>query len=61
MNSSDRAPANGLKLMALVLLCFALVALYAQWQRHQRPVEVKATIVPAPAAVSPSAAPNAQP
>ena len=57
MEATDRAPANGLKLMAIILLIFFAAALYGQWQRQQRPAEVKATIVPAPA-VSPAASPN---
>jgi hypothetical protein len=61
MESPDRAPANGLKLMAIVLLCFFAVALYGQWQRHQRAEEVRATIMPPAAAVSPTASPNDKP
>ncbi len=57
MEATDRAPANGLKLMVIILLIFFAVALYGQWQRQQRPEDVKATIVPAPA-VSPATSPN---
>ncbi len=57
MESTDRAPANGLKLLAIVVLFFAGAALYGQWQRERRTDDVQATILPAPA-VSPTPPPN---
>jgi hypothetical protein len=49
----ERAPANGLKLMLAVVLGFALVALYGQWQHFRRAKVESVTILPAPD-VSPS-------
>lgn len=57
MESRDRAPANGLKLMAIVVLCFGAAALYGQWQQHRRATDVTATILAAPTP-SPTPLPN---
>jgi hypothetical protein len=51
------APASGLKLMLIILVVFALLAAYGQWERFRRPQTETATIVPAPN-VSPSPSPN---
>ncbi len=52
----SRAPASGLKLMLAVLLVFALLAAYGQWEHYRRPALIKATIIPAPN-VSPAPSP----
>ncbi len=57
MESRDRAPANGLKLMAIVVLCFGAAALYGKWQQHHRAADVTATILAAPTP-SPTPLPN---
>jgi hypothetical protein len=46
--SPDRAPANGLKLMLVIVLAFALVAIYGQWQHFRRAKVESVTILPAP-------------
>jgi hypothetical protein len=51
------APANGLKLMALIVVVFALVALYGQWQHSRRARVETATITSLPQ-VSPTPLPN---
>lgn len=51
------APANGLKLIALILGLFALAAIYGQWQHAQRAQTESAVILPAPTA-SPNLSPN---
>lgn len=51
------APANGLKLMALIALVFALVAVYGQWQHFRRATVETATVAPVPN-VSPASSPN---
>jgi hypothetical protein len=43
----ERAPVNGLKLMLAVVLGFALVALYGQWQHFRRAKIESVTILPA--------------
>ncbi|MEO6971330.1 MAG: hypothetical protein ABI217_10590 [Chthoniobacterales bacterium] len=52
-----RAPRSGLKLMLAILIVFALLAVYGQWQRLRRPTTEKAAIILAPN-VSPSPSPN---
>jgi hypothetical protein len=52
-----RAPTSGLKLMLIILVVFALLALYGQWQSFRRAEIETAAIVPAPN-VSPSHSPN---
>ncbi len=54
MDSPDRAPAGGLKLMLGIALLFAIVAIYGQWQHLRRSKTIRATIIPAPV-VSPAA------
>ncbi len=51
------APANGLKLIALVLGVFILVAIYGQWQHARRAQTESAIVVPAPTA-APAVSPN---
>ena len=51
------APANGLKLIALIVGLFALVAVYGQWQHAQRAQTESAVVLPAPTA-SPALSPN---
>jgi hypothetical protein len=51
------APAGGLKLMLLVLVVFALLAAYGQWEQFRRPQIETVTILPAPNG-SPSPSPN---
>jgi hypothetical protein len=52
---SARAPVNGVKMMMLILLAFAAVAVYAQWQHAQRAKIISTRIAPAPnESVSPS-------
>lgn len=51
------APANGLKLIALILGLFTLAAVYGQWQHAQRAQTESAVILPAPTA-SPTVSPN---
>ena len=53
----ERAPVNGLKLMLAIVLGFALVALYGQWQHFRRAKVESITILPAPN-VSPTSSPN---
>jgi hypothetical protein len=48
-----RAPVSGLKLMALILAAFVLLACYGLWQVYRRPLTEKATIIPV-SGVSPS-------
>ena len=55
--AETRAPISGLKLMLAILIVFALLAGYGQWQRLRRPITEKATITLAPN-VSPSSSPN---
>ena len=57
MSLPARAPANGLKLMALIALLFGLLAVYAQWQHSRRAAVETTIIVPAPN-VSPAASPD---
>jgi ABC-type nitrate/sulfonate/bicarbonate transport system permease component len=45
---SARAPVNGMKMMLLILLAFAVVAIYAQWQHAQRAKIINARILPSP-------------
>ncbi len=52
-----RAPASGLKLMLGILVVFALLAGYGQWQNSRRSQSETITIVPAPN-VSPAPSPN---
>ncbi|MGI8957063.1 MAG: hypothetical protein ACR2II_09140 [Chthoniobacterales bacterium] len=52
-----RAPASGLKLMLGILVVFALLAGYGQWQHYRRAKTETVTIVPAPN-VSPAPSPN---
>ncbi|MBA2436320.1 MAG: hypothetical protein H0V54_14790 [Chthoniobacterales bacterium] len=54
---ATRAPASGLKVMLGILVVFALLAGYGQWQHSRRPQTETFTIVPAPA-VSPAPSPN---
>ena len=55
--SATRAPTSGLKLMLAILVVFALLALYGQWEHFRRPRIETAKIIPAPT-VSPSPLPN---
>ncbi len=52
-----RAPASGLKLMLGILVVFALLAGYGQWQHYRRAKTETVMIVPAPN-VSPAPSPN---
>ncbi len=52
-----RAPASGLKLMLGILVVFALLAGYGQWEHFRRPKTDSITIIAAPAA-SPTPSPN---
>jgi len=52
-----RTPVSGLKLMLAILIVFALLAGYGQWERLQRPTTEKATINLMPN-VSPSPSPE---
>jgi hypothetical protein len=45
---ATRAPINGLKLMLAVLVIFALLASYGQWEHFRRSEAISATISPAP-------------
>jgi hypothetical protein len=45
---ATRAPTNGLKLMLAVLIIFALLAGYGQWQHFRRPEVITGTVSPAP-------------
>jgi hypothetical protein len=40
----SRAPASGSKLMFGILILFALLAAYGQWQHLRRPETIRATI-----------------
>ena len=55
-----RAPANGLKLMLVIVLAFTLVALYGQWQHFRRAEVESVTVLPTPN-VSPTPSPNESP
>jgi hypothetical protein len=50
------APANGLKFMVLILVLFALVAIYGQYQHARRAQDESAVVIPAPTTSPP--APN---
>ncbi|MBA3608933.1 MAG: hypothetical protein H0W43_10580 [Chthoniobacterales bacterium] len=52
-----RAPASGLKLMLGILVVFAVLAGYGQWQNLRRAQSETVTIVPAPQ-TSPAPSPN---
>ena len=52
-----RAPGSGLKLMLAIVVVFALLAGYGQWENFRRTKTETATINPAPN-VSPSPSPN---
>ncbi len=54
---ATRAPVSGLKLMLAILVVFAILAGYGQWERFRRPTTEKTTIILAPN-VSPSPSPN---
>jgi len=54
---STRAPASGLKLMIAILIVFALLAAYGQWERSRRSKIETSTIIPAPD-VSPRPSPD---
>ena len=58
MDSHDRAPAGGLKIMLGTALLFALVAIYGQWQHLHRPETIRASILPAPNVSPAPTAPN---
>ncbi len=51
-----RAPRSGIKLMLAILVVFALLAGYGQWEYFRRPKTETFTIIPAPN-VSPSPSP----
>jgi hypothetical protein len=51
------APAGGLKLMLAILVVFALLAVYGQWEHFRRPQTETVTIHPLPNE-SPSPSPN---
>jgi hypothetical protein len=53
-----RAPAAGLRMMALILVAFALLALYANIQKGRRDRIETVTIVPAAAPSPTPARPN---
>jgi hypothetical protein len=55
--ATSRAPKSGLKLMLAILVLFALLAIYGQWQHFRRPRTETATITPT-REVSPSPSPN---
>jgi hypothetical protein len=55
-----RAPANGLKLKQVIVLAFALVAVYGQWQHFRRAEVESVTVLPTPN-VSPTPSPNESP
>jgi hypothetical protein len=52
-----RAPANGLKLMLVVVFVFAGLAAYGQWEHFRRAKVETVTIVPT-LKVSPARSPN---
>lgn len=52
-----RAPGNGLKWILAILLVFAALAIFGQWERSRRSQIDSATIVPN-AAASPSPSPE---
>jgi hypothetical protein len=54
---ASRAPASGLKLMLAILILFALLAGYGQWERFRRPKVETVTIIPVSNA-PPSPSPN---
>jgi hypothetical protein len=54
---TSRAPGSGLKLMLAILILFALLAGYGQWERFRRPKVETVTIVPVPN-VPPAPSPN---
>ncbi len=54
---ATRAPVSGLKLMLAVLVVFALLAAYGQWQHFRRAQTETITILPAPNG-SPAPSPN---
>ena len=56
---TSRAPASGLKLMLAVVIVFAFLAGYGQWNRAQRSKAITTTIIPAPNE-SPASSPNEQ-
>jgi hypothetical protein len=56
----DRAPANGLKLMLVIVVAFALAAFDGQWQHSRRAKVESVTILPE-LNVSPTPLPNKSP
>ncbi|MEO8438913.1 MAG: hypothetical protein ABI540_01705 [Spartobacteria bacterium] len=56
-SGSSRAPGGGVKLMLALLVVFALLAIYGQWEKFRRPQTETATIATTPN-VSPSPSPN---
>jgi hypothetical protein len=54
---ATRAPVSGLKLMLAILVVFALLAGYGQWEQFRRSKTETAAIISTPN-VSPSPSPN---
>lgn len=54
---ATRAPVSGLKLMLGILVVFALLAIYGQWEHFRRAETETGTVIPAPN-VSPAPSPN---
>lgn len=55
---SALAPRNGVRLMIIILVALALLAIYANAQRARRDKIEKTTIIPAPSATTPAASPG---
>jgi hypothetical protein len=55
---SSPAPRNGIRLMIIILVALALLAIYANVQKARRDKIEKTTIIPVPSATSPAASPG---
>ena len=55
---SSPAPRNGVRLMIIILVALALLAIYANVQKARRDKIEKTTIIPVPSATTPAASPG---
>ena len=55
---SSPAPRNGVRLMIIILVALALLAIYANVQKARRDKIENATIIPVPSTATPAASPG---